>query len=159
MGMVLPREEVAVITSKLQKINKKIVFTNGVFDILHRGHIEYLNSARSLGDVLVVGVNADVSVQRIKGKKRPIVPEEDRAFVLSNLNSVDYVCLFSEDTPYETIRLIKPDVLVKGADWQIENIVGRDIVEQKGGRVVTIDYVSGKSTTNIIQRIIELNCR
>ncbi|MGC8595805.1 MAG: D-glycero-beta-D-manno-heptose 1-phosphate adenylyltransferase [Candidatus Kryptoniota bacterium] len=159
MGTVLPREEIALITAKLHKDNKKIVFTNGVFDIIHRGHIEYLNSARSLGDVLVVGVNADISVQRIKGRNRPIVPEEDRAFVLSNLNSVDYVCLFSEDTPYETIRLIKPDILVKGADWKIENIVGRDIVEQRGGKVVTINYVSGKSTTNIIQRIIELNCQ
>jgi cytidyltransferase-related domain len=159
MGVLLQREEIAIITNKLQKENKKIVFTNGVFDILHRGHVEYLNRARILGDVLVVGINADVSVQRIKGKKRPIVPEEDRAFVLSNLNSVDYVCLFPEDTPYETIRLIRPDILVKGADWQIENIVGRDIVEQRGGKVVTIDYVNGKSTTNIIQRIIELNCQ
>lgn len=130
------------------------MFTNGVFDILHRGHVQYLNRAKELGDCLVVAVNSDQSVKRIKGEKRPVVPEGDRAFVISNLKSVDYVCVFGEDTPYETIKDIQPDVLVKGADWKIEDVVGKDIVEARGGKVVTIDYMEGKSTTNIINRII-----
>lgn len=147
-------QELSVIVRKLQGDGKKIVFTNGVFDILHRGHVQYLNQARELGDLLVVAVNSDESVKRIKGEKRPVVPEGDRAFVISNLKSVDYVCVFGEDTPYETIKSIQPDVLVKGADWKIEDVVGKDIVEARGGKVVTIDYMEGRSTTNIINRII-----
>ncbi len=147
-------QELSVIVRKLQGDGRKIVFTNGVFDILHRGHVQYLNRAKELGDCLVVAVNSDQSVKRIKGEKRPVVPEGDRAFVISNLKSVDYVCVFGEDTPYETIKDIQPDVLVKGADWKIEDVVGKDIVEARGGKVVTIDYMEGKSTTNIINRII-----
>jgi len=158
MGQVLSREELAIEIRSLKERGKKIVFTNGVFDILHRGHIEYLSKAKALGDILVVAVNTDSSVRRIKGEKRPVVPESDRSFVLANLAVVDYVCLFPEDTPYETIHMLRPNVLVKGSDYTIDKIVGRDIVEGDGGQVVTIEYLTGKSTTGIIQRIIEMNC-
>ncbi len=153
MTAIFSAEELSVILRKLQGDGKKIVFTNGVFDILHRGHVEYLNRARELGDCLVVAINSDASVKQIKGEKRPVVTEADRAFVVSNLKSVDYVCVFGEDTPYNVIRMIQPDVLVKGADWKIEDVVGKDIVEARGGRVVTINYIEGISTTNIISKI------
>jgi rfaE bifunctional protein nucleotidyltransferase chain/domain len=156
-GVVLDRNELARVIHELQKNGKKIVFTNGVFDILHKGHVEYLNRAKSLGDVLVIAVNSDASVKRIKGDKRPIVPETDRAFVVSNLKSVDYVCIFDEDTPYETIKALQPDVLVKGGDWKVEDVVGRDIVEARGGKVVVVEYLDGKSTTNIINKIVSVN--
>ena len=153
---ILKREELGTILRKLQKDGKKIVFTNGVFDIVHIGHVDYLRRARELGDVLVVAINGDESVHRIKGPKRPIIGETDRSFVVANLKSVDYVCIFNEDTPYETIKLLQPDVLVKGADWKVEDVVGRDIVEARGGKVVTMKYLDGKSTTNIIKRIVEV---
>ena len=153
---ILKREELGTILRKLQKDGKKIVFTNGVFDIVHIGHVDYLRRARELGDVLVVAINGDESVHRIKGPKRPIIGETDRSFVVANLKSVDYVCIFNEDTPYETIKLLQPDVLVKGADWKAEDVVGRDIVEARGGKVVTMKYLDGKSTTNIIKRIVEV---
>ncbi|MCL5034746.1 MAG: D-glycero-beta-D-manno-heptose 1-phosphate adenylyltransferase [Bacteroidetes bacterium] len=156
MSNILKREELATILRKLQKGGKKIVFTNGVFDIVHIGHVDYLRRARELGDVLVVAINGDESVHRIKGPKRPIIGETDRSFVVANLKSVDYVCIFNEDTPYETIKLLQPDVLVKGADWKAEDVVGRDIVEARGGKVVTMKYLDGKSTTNIIKRIVEV---
>jgi D-glycero-beta-D-manno-heptose 1-phosphate adenylyltransferase len=156
MTNTLSREELSEMLKRLQSHGKKIVFTNGVFDIIHKGHVDYLNKARDLGDLLVVGINSDSSTKRIKGEKRPIVPQEDRAFVVSNLKCVDYVCIFGEDTPYETIRLLQPDVLVKGADWKIEDVIGRDIVESRGGKVVTIEYLDGKSTTNIINKILEV---
>ncbi len=142
---------------KLQGDGKKNLFTNGVFDSLHRGHVEYLNRARELGDCLVVAVNSDASVKRIKGEQRPVVHEADRAFVVSNLKCVDYVCVFGEDTPYNIIRIIQPDVLVKGADWKIEDVVGKDIVEARGGRVITINYIEGNSTTNIINKILSVS--
>lgn len=104
----------------------------------------------------MVGINSDSSVRRIKGEKRPIVPESDRAYVVSNLKSVDYVCIFEEDTPYETIKLIQPNILVKGADWKVEDVVGRDIVEGRGGKVVTIEYLEGRSTTNVIKKILDV---
>ena len=154
MQEVFARENLASIVSRLQKDGKKVVFTNGVFDIIHRGHIEYLNRAKALGDVLVVAVNSDASVKRIKGELRPVVGESDRAFVVSNLKCVDYVCVFGEDTPYETIKLLQPDVLVKGADWKVEDVVGKDIVEARGGKVITIEYLNGRSTTNIIKKIL-----
>ncbi len=151
---VLTKEDLSREVVKLHKQGKKIVFTNGVFDIIHRGHVEYLNRARDLGDYLIVAINSDASVKRIKGEKRPIVSEADRAFVVSNLKCVDYACVFGEDTPYEVIKLLQPDVLVKGADWKVEDVVGKDIVETRGGKVATIEFVMGRSTTNIINKIL-----
>ena len=140
----------------LKAQNKKIVFTNGVFDIIHRGHVEYLIEAKNLGDILIVGLNSDSSVKMIKGDKRPIVAEENRAFVLANLKPVDYVVIFSEDTPYNTIKRIVPDILVKGADWDEDKIVGSDIVKQSGGVIKRITFVENNSSTNIIEKIIQL---
>lgn len=146
-------EEIAEISERLKAEGKIIVFTNGCFDILHAGHVDYLNKAKAFGDILIVGLNSDSSIRRIKGDKRPIINENERAFLLSNLKAVDYVTLFYEDTPYELIKKIVPNVLVKGGDWSIENIVGRDIVEQNGGIVKTIQFAYNQSTTNIIKRI------
>lgn len=138
---------------KWKKDNKKIVFTNGCFDILHRGHVEYLEKAKSYGDVLIVGLNSDESVKRLKGKYRPYVGEDDRGYVLSGLHSVDAVVVFGEDTPHSLISNIIPDVLVKGGDYSIAEIVGRDIVESKGGQVVTVKYIDDKSSSSIIEKI------
>jgi D-glycero-beta-D-manno-heptose 1-phosphate adenylyltransferase len=158
MGKIVGVDEITKISFELKSKGKKIVFTNGCFDILHRGHVEYLSKAKQLGDVLIVGLNSDSSVKMIKGDKRPIVPQEDRAFILSNLSFVDYVVIFDEPTPYELISKIVPDVLVKGSDWSQENVVGRDIVEANGGKVVLIEIVPGRSTTNVIKTIIERFC-
>ncbi len=136
---------------------KRVVFTNGCFDILHAGHVAYLNSAKELGDILIVGLNSDASVKRLKGEKRPIVTEKDRQFVLQNLKAVDWVEIFDQDTPYELIKKIIPDVLVKGGDWSIDNIVGSDIVMQNGGEVKSLQFVAGHSTTDIITTILERN--
>lgn len=129
----------------------RIVFTNGCFDLLHRGHVEYLSKASDMGDVLVVGLNTDASVRRLKGEGRPINDEMARATVLASLSCVDAVVLFDEDTPYELIKAVRPDVLVKGADYQPENIVGYDIVTSYGGKVETVDLVEGYSTTGMIE--------
>lgn len=133
--------------------DKKIVFTNGCFDILHVGHIRYLRQAAELGDILVVGLNSDASVKRLKGENRPINSEYDRAELLASLEFVNYIVIFEEDTPYELIKQIKPDVLVKGSDYAPEDVVGKDIVESYGGKLMLIDFVNGKSTTGIIHRI------
>ena len=133
--------------------DKKSVFTNGCFDILHVGHKRYLEQASTLGDIFVIGVNSDDSVKRLKGPTRPVNPEQDRMEILSALGFVDYVVLFDEDTPYELIKTIQPDILVKGGDYTIENVVGRDVVEARGGRVELIQFVEGKSTSNIINKI------
>ncbi len=132
---------------------RRIVFTNGVFDLLHPGHVRYLQDARALGDLLVVGINADESVRRKKGPTRPINPQHERAEVLAALACVDAVVIFSEDTPAEIIRLVQPDVLVKGADWAADAIVGRDTVEARGGRVVRVPVEQGYSTTGIVDRV------
>jgi D-glycero-beta-D-manno-heptose 1-phosphate adenylyltransferase len=153
MGEVAVHTDLLKIKERLKRDGKKIVFTNGVFDILHRGHVDYLTKAKALGDILFVGMNTDASVQRLKGPQRPVVSQDDRAFVLSALRVVDYVCLFDEDTPYNLIKEVVPDVLVKGSDWAIDDIVGKDIVEAAGGKVQTIDYIPNRSTTNIIQKI------
>jgi len=137
---------------------KKIVFTNGCFDILHAGHADYLKKAKSLGDILVVGINSDESIRRIKGEKRPIIPQELRAFLLDSLKPVDYVVIFEEDTPLELIKAIKPDVLVKGADWDVDKIVGADFVLSYGGKVERIEFSFDISTTKIIEKILKLNC-
>lgn len=131
----------------------KIVFTNGCFDLIHRGHIDYLSKAADLGDVLIIGVNTDESVAKLKGKNRPIIDEYSRALVLASMSFVTAVVLFNEDTPYELISTIQPDVLVKGADYRVEDIVGSDIVLSKGGKVVTLEYLPGFSTTAIEKKI------
>ena len=133
--------------------NQKIVFTNGCFDILHRGHVEYLAKAAGSGDVLVIGLNTDNSVRRIKGEFRPVQDEYARAILLASLSFVSVVILFDEDTPYELIEKIKPDVLVKGSDYKAEDIVGYDIVKTNGGEIVTIDFIEGYSTTSIIEKL------
>ena len=145
--------EGAELAQQLRGSGKRIVFTNGVFDILHPGHLRYLQHARSLGDVLIVGLNADVSVRRNKGPERPINAEHERAEVLEALECVDAVVLFEEDTPHEIIAAIQPDILVKGADWAEDAIVGRDTVEARGGRVVRVPIERGFSTTEIIRKI------
>lgn len=129
--------------------NKKIVFTNGCFDILHRGHVEYLQKARELGDLLILGLNSDLSVKKLKGENRPINNEEDRAIVLSSLECVDYITIFNEDTPLELIKIVKPDILVKGGDYKIENVVGREFAKE----TILIDFVDGYSTTKTIKNI------
>ena len=133
--------------------DKRVVFTNGCFDILHRGHVTYLNEAKSLGDILVMGLNSDASVKRLKGQERPINSELDRKFVLENLRAVDYVFIFEEDTPYNLIKKIQPDVLVKGGDWKAEDIVGSDIVLNKGVVVKSLNFLNGLSTTKTIEKI------
>ena len=155
MGSIKRLEELKDIRKALHQDHKKVVFTNGCFDIIHRGHVDYLTKAKALGDVLIVGLNTDASVRRNKGEQRPIVEEEDRAFVVAHLEPVDYVCLFDENTPHELIAALVPDILIKGADWKIDEIVGRDIVERAGGTIKTIEFLPNRSTSTIIQRIIE----
>ncbi|MBP9095245.1 MAG: D-glycero-beta-D-manno-heptose 1-phosphate adenylyltransferase [Ignavibacteria bacterium] len=140
----------------LKKDGKKIVFTNGVFDIIHRGHVSYLNEAKALGDYLIVGLNADASVKRLKGDSRPVNKEEDRKFVMENLKAVDEVIIFTEDTPFNLISKIIPDILVKGGDWKEDQIVGSDIVKQNGGKVFSLKFIDNYSTTGIIEKIIKL---
>lgn len=147
--------ELKAIRSKLKAEGKKVVFTNGVFDLIHSGHIDYLSKAKKLGDVLIVGLNSDDSVRRIKGDKRPILKQEERAFILSNLKPVDYVFFFDEDTPEKLISEIIPDILVKGADWSVDKIVGREIVEKNGGKVMNIEFVNDQSTSKIIDLIVK----
>lgn len=158
MGRVLSLQEMRVERVRLRDVGKSLVFSNGVFDILHRGHCAYLADARSLGDALIVGLNSDASVRRLKGEKKPIVPEADRAAVLASLACVDYVVLFEEDTPLQLISTLLPDVLVKGGDYALDDIVGRGEVEAAGGRVLTIPLTEGRSSTNIIATILERYC-
>ena len=153
--MVLDISQLSSIVNSLKQAGKRIVFTNGCFDIIHVGHVRYLKEARSLGDVLVVGLNSDESVRAIKWMNRPIVPQGERAEVLSSLRDVDYVVIFNEPDPYNTIAALRPDILVKGGDWSIENIIGRDIVESYGGKVCSIPFIEGASSTNIIESIIK----
>ena len=155
MGQVVGRAALVRIRQRLKRAGKRVVFTNGTFDILHRGHVEYLQAAHRMGDVLVVGLNTDASIRRIKGDKRPINPNRDRAAVLSALGCVDYVCMFGDDTPQRLISALIPDVLVKGADWSANAIVGKDIVEAHGGCVKRIRLTRGRSTTGVIQKVLE----
>jgi len=150
---VLTQEETQRFVEGERARGRTIVFTNGVFDLLHPGHVHYLKDARALGDLLVVGLNADRSVRRNKGPERPVNPQEERAEVLAALDCVDAVVLFEEDTPDQIIKLVQPDVLVKGADWAADAIVGRDTVESRGGRVVRVPVEQGYSTTAIVERI------
>lgn len=135
-----------------QRKDKKVVFTNGCFDLLHVGHIRYLEEAKKNGDILVVGINSDASVKRLKGEDRPIQKEDERAEILAALRAVDHTVLFTEDTPLELIKKIKPDILVKGGDWAIDQIVGADVVLQNGGEVRSLLFVEGRSTTNILKK-------
>ena len=153
--MIIALESLKELRSKFKESGKKVVFTNGCFDIIHAGHVDYLNKAKAQGDVLIVGLNNDNSVKRIKGEKRPIINEKERAFILSNLKAVDYVIYFEEDTPERLIKELIPDVLIKGADWSVESIVGKDTVITNGGEVKTIDFVTNQSTSGIIKKILE----
>jgi len=148
-------EDFVKIIEEERKKGKKIVFTNGCFDIIHAGHVDYLEKAKKLGDFLVVGLNSDNSVKRLKGNTRPINPQEYRKKVLEGLKAVDLVVIFEEDTPENLIKAIKPDILVKGGDWKIENIVGSDFVKSYGGQVLTIDFIYDISTSKIIKKILE----
>lgn len=155
MSLSISLEALKSIRKKLKSENKKVVFTNGCFDLIHAGHVDYLEKAKKFGDVLIVGLNTDDSVRRIKGEQRPILKQDERAFILSNLKPVDYIIFFSEDTPERLIGDLIPDVLVKGADWSIDKIVGKDIVERNGGQVRTIEFVNDQSTSKIIKLIVD----
>ena len=157
--IITDRNELIEIRFGLKKLNKILVFTNGCFDILHSGHVDYLNKAKQLGDYLVVGLNNDYSVKNIKGEKRPVINELERATLLDNLKCVDYVTFFNEDTPEQLINSLIPDVLVKGSDWDLDKIVGREIVIANGGEVKTIEFSCNQSTSKIINLIIDRYCR
>nr|WP_321406116.1 D-glycero-beta-D-manno-heptose 1-phosphate adenylyltransferase [uncultured Carboxylicivirga sp.] len=150
---ILSRVEAMVVVKQWMQSGEKIAFTNGCFDIVHRGHVEYLSKAKDLGTKLVLGLNTDESVRRLKGDNRPIVDEQSRAILLAALQFIDLVVFFDEDTPYELIKALQPDILVKGSDYKAEDIVGYDIVTAKGGKVETIDFVEGFSTTTIVEKI------
>jgi D-beta-D-heptose 7-phosphate kinase/D-beta-D-heptose 1-phosphate adenosyltransferase len=151
--MLLSRALAATLCQEFRANGQRIVFTNGCFDIVHIGHTRYLQAARNLGDVLFVGVNSDASVKRLKGASRPVNAELDRAELLSALCSVDYTCIFEEDTPFDLIQALQPDILVKGGDYTPETIIGADIVLARGGRVEVIPFVEGRSTTRILERL------
>lgn len=153
MGQVVSRDDIRELASGLLSSGKKIVFTNGCFDLIHVGHTRYLTEAAKLGDVLVVGLNSDDSVKKIKGGGRPLIPESERAEVLASLSCVDYVVVFDEDRPDELIREIRPDYHVKGGDYSMEEIPEKDLVESLGGKVVLIPEIEGRSTSKIIEKI------
>ena len=148
-----PLDQLIPVLARRRDTGERIVFTNGCFDLLHVGHVRLLQQARTLGDLLIVALNSDRSVVSIKGATRPVQPQHDRAEILAALECVDYVTFFDEDTPLVTIERLVPDVLVKGGDWDVENIVGREVVERAGGAVITIPYLEGASTTALINRI------
>lgn len=156
MGKLLTKSEIAGEASRLKKAGKRIVFTNGCFDILHAGHVRYLAAARSEGDVLVVGLNSDKSVKLIKDEKRPIITQTQRAEILSALSSVDFVILFDDPDPLKLIQDIRPDVLVKGGDWAENDIIGAGFVKANGGKVVRVSLAPNISTSLVIKRIVEL---
>ncbi len=158
MNKVLSREILKDKLEALRKEGKKIAFTNGCFDILHVGHVRYLKEAKKKADVLVLALNSDSSVRAIKGEKRPLVSEKERAEVLAALECIDFVTIFTELTPLEIICYLKPDILIKGGDWPEDKVVGRDEIKQWGGRVTIIPEVAGKSTTNIVDKIISVYC-
>jgi rfaE bifunctional protein nucleotidyltransferase chain/domain len=154
MGLILTRDQAVRFVGEQRAAGRRVVFTNGVFDILHPGHVRYLADAKAHGDVLIVGVNSDASVRRLeKGPDRPLNPELERAEVLAALRVVDAVVVFDEDTPHEIVSALQPDILAKGADWAADAIVGRDVVEAGGGKVVRIDLSPGYSTSAIVERL------
>jgi D-beta-D-heptose 7-phosphate kinase/D-beta-D-heptose 1-phosphate adenosyltransferase len=150
---IVSLEQLREIVSRLRAAGKQIVFTNGCFDLLHTGHVRYLQKARSEGDILIVAINSDRSVRKLKGRGRPILPELERAEILGALQCVDHVTIFEQDTPLQVIECLRPNVLVKGGDWKLDQIVGREVVEADGGRVISIAFEEGKSTTNILNHI------
>ncbi|MCX7697900.1 MAG: D-glycero-beta-D-manno-heptose 1-phosphate adenylyltransferase [Candidatus Goldbacteria bacterium] len=152
--IIFSRKKLLKILKKLKIQGKKIVFTNGCYDILHIGHIRFLKKAKKFGDILLVALNSDSSVKKIKGDKRPIIPQRERAEVLSALEFVDFITVFYEPDPYNIIKDIKPDVLVKGGDWPLNKIIGADIVKKSGGIVKNIKYIKGNSTTEIINKVL-----
>lgn len=149
--------KIAEVADHLHQKGKKIVFTNGCFDILHAGHVLYLDQAKSLGDILILGLNSDASVKRLKGNERPINTQENRAIVLAGLSAVDFIVVFQEDTPLELIKIIQPDVLVKGGDWKPKDIVGSDIVLAKGGEVRSLSFTAGLSSTNTLAKMRKID--
>ncbi len=153
---IITREQVSQIVSQLKREGRKVAFTNGCFDLLHIGHLELLENARKLGDILIVGLNSDDSVRRLKGPQRPINTQLDRARILAALEVVDYVVIFNEDTPLELIQTIKPDFLIKGGDYRPDAIVGSEFVESYGGKVIVFPLVHGKSTSDLISTIFQL---
>lgn len=150
MGQVLKGSEVESTFASLK--NKKVVFTNGCFDLLHVGHVRYLQEAKKLGDILIVGVNSDASVRVLKGPTRPVQNENDRAEILAALGAVDYTVIFNEETPLELIQKVKPNILVKGGDWKPDQIVGADFVMSHGGKVMSLQFIEGRSTTKLIEK-------
>jgi rfaE bifunctional protein nucleotidyltransferase chain/domain len=158
MNKILDRETLKDKLDFLRKEGKKIAFTNGCFDILHVGHVRYLMEAKKTADILVLALNSDSSVRTIKGEKRPLVPEAERAEVLAALECIDFITIFSELTPLEVICSLRPDILIKGGDWPEDKVVGRDEIKQWGGHVTIIPEVVGKSTTNIVDKIISVYC-
>lgn len=153
-GKILPRDELAILLESLRADGKQIVFTNGCFDLLHAGHVKYLQQARNLGDLLVLGLNSDASIRRLKGPKRPLLDETERAQILAALDCIDYLAIFDEDTPLELLHELRPKILVKGGDYLPDEVVGKELVESYGGRVELIKFVDGKSTTNIIDKVL-----
>jgi len=154
MHAIIDFEKIEDFLSDLRSNNEiETAFSNGCFDILHRGHVEYLEKAKSRADVLIIGLNSDNSVRRLKGEGRPYISQDDRAYILSRLEAVDIVCIFDQDTPVELLQRVKPDYLLKGADYTPEQIVGRDFVESYGGKVLTVPLVKGKSSSSIIGKI------
>lgn len=153
MGIVTTAQNAALKIQELQKSGHKIVFTNGCFDLLHVGHVRYLKQAKALGSQLIVGLNSDASVKMLKGPQRPLQTENDRAEILASLASVDFVVIFNEETPLELIKQIKPDILTKGGDWKVDQIVGSDFVLKNGGQVLSLQFVEGRSTTKIIEKM------
>ncbi len=149
------KKDLSPIIEDLKKKGKRIVFTNGCFDLIHIGHVRYLEKAKTLGDILVVGMNSDRSVRRLKGPQRPILPEEERAEILSSLGCVDYITVFDEQTPLELISSLQPHILVKGGDWTKETTVGKEVVERLGGEVVILPFEEGASTSNVIETILK----
>ena len=156
-GKLKNLDELTELAAQARQNGKSVVFTNGCFDILHRGHVHVLRQAKAAGDLLIVALNSDRSVQEIKGAHRPVLPESDRIELIGAMEMVDYVIVFDEPDPYKLIAAIKPDVLAKGGDWSAEKIIGADVVEQAGGRIVMIPYLKGFSTSEIIGRILNEN--
>jgi rfaE bifunctional protein nucleotidyltransferase chain/domain len=154
MNKILTWEELKKEVKRSRDEGKKIAFTNGCFDILHAGHVQYLREAHKLGDLLILGLNSDASVRKIKGEKRPLVPQEERAEVVASLMAVDFVTLFDETTPLRLIEYLRPDCLVKGGDWKEDAVVGGDLVRAWGGKVVIVPLTEGISTTNIVEKIL-----